>query len=153
MDHIKEARNLFCSGYNCAQAVFAAFRDVTGMDKAEALRLSSSFGGGMGRLRETCGAVTGMFMVAGALWGYDSVENKNVITDHYARIQDLAAQFKEEYGTICCRELLAGIRTSAGARPTARDEEFYKTRPCLCFVEYGAKLLDQMIDQQKDGCK
>ncbi len=146
MDHCKEARELFCSGYNCAQAVFVAFRDVTGMDKEEALRLSSSFGGGMGRLRETCGAVTGMFMVAGALWGYDNVEDKSVITDHYARIQDLAAQFKEKYGTICCRELLEGIQTSPGAKPTARDNKFYKDRPCAAFVQYAAGLLDCMIE-------
>ncbi|MBR5783098.1 MAG: C_GCAxxG_C_C family protein [Clostridia bacterium] len=149
MDHKMRARELFCSGYNCAQAVFTAFADVTGMEEKEALRLSSSFGGGMGRLRETCGAVTGMFMVAGALWGYDDVSDPSVITDHYARIQDMAAKFKEKYNTICCRQLLEGLETTTGPVPTPRDAEFYKKRPCLIFVEYAAEILDQMIAEKK----
>ena len=147
MNHILEARELFCSGYNCAQAVFTAFRDVMGLDKETCLKLSSSFGGGMGRMRETCGAVTGMFLVAGYLWGYSDIGDKSVITEHYARIQKLAADFKDKFGTICCRELLAGIKTTPGAKPTPRDEKFYKERPCTVFVEYAAELLEKMITE------
>lgn len=150
MDHKKEARELFCGGYNCAQAVFTAFRDVTGLEKEAALRLSSSFGGGMGRLRETCGAVTGMFMVAGILWGYDNISDKSVIKEHYARIQRLAAAFKEKHQTLCCRELLAGIETTPGTTPTTRDKEFYKERPCLKFVEDAVAILEQMIAAEKN---
>lgn len=145
MDHKKEAVELFCSGYNCAQAVFTAFRDVMGLDKDTCLRLSSSFGGGMGRMRKTCGAVTGMFMVAGFLWGYDDVSDKSVITDHYALVQQLAAEFKAKHQTISCKELLAGISTDPGAKPTPRNNEFYKTRPCAMFVEDAAEIIDQLL--------
>ncbi len=148
VDHKLRARELFCSGYNCAQAVFTAFTDVTGMEEKEALRLSSSFGGGMGRLRETCGAVTGMFMVIGALQGYDDVSDASVITDHYARVQDLAARFKARYDTICCRELLEGLETTPGPVPTTRDAEFYLKRPCLIYVEAAAEILDEFLAEK-----
>ena len=148
VDHKQKARELFCSGYNCAQAVFTAFADVTGMDEKEALRLSSSFGGGMGRLRETCGAVTGMFMVIGVLKGYDEIGDTSVIADHYARVQNLAARFKTKFDTICCRELLQGLQTTSGVVPTTRDAEFYKKRPCLIYVEAAAEILDEFLAEE-----
>ncbi len=148
MDHKTEARELFCAGYNCAQAVFTAFRDVMDLDKDVCLRLSSSFGGGMGRMRETCGAVTGMFMVAGYLWGYDDVTDESVITDHYALVQQLAAKFKEKHQTICCRELLESLSLTPGPAPTPRDAEFYKKRPCLLYVESAAEILENMISEK-----
>ena len=102
MTHQEKARQNFLNGYNCAQAVFCAFCDVTGMDEREALRLSSSFGGGMGRLREVCGAVSGMFMAAGLLYGYDDLEDKSLKAAHYARIQDLAARFSSQKKSLIC---------------------------------------------------
>ena len=89
MNHAQKARDLFLSGCSCSQAVFAAFADDFGMDQDTALRLASSFGGGMGGMRETCGAVSGMLMVAGLKWGYSEVGNLEKKTAHYARVRSL----------------------------------------------------------------
>ena len=148
--HEQKARQLFVEGYNCSQAVFAAFCDVTGMSESQALKLSSSFGGGMGRMREVCGACTGMFAVAGLLWGYESPEDDNAKKEHYALIQKLAEKFKETHGgTIVCRELLKGIAAGTTPMPTKRDSEFYKVRPCVAFVETAARLLDEEIKSRE----
>ena len=96
--HEAEASALFCQGCNCAQAVFTAFCDVTGMDRQTALRLSSSFGAGMGRLRQTCGAVSAMCMVAGMLYGFGEHCDTAEKARHYARIQALAGAFQEQFG-------------------------------------------------------
>lgn len=143
--HEQRAEALFRQGYNCAQAVFAAFSDVTGIPEAEALRLSSSFGGGMGRLREVCGAVSGMFLAVGALYGYDEPTPPKR-AEHYARIQALAAQFQAQYGSIVCRELLHG-QAAAGGAPAARTEEFYRKRPCLSLVRGAAAMLDDYLEK------
>ena len=94
MNHQQIAGDLFLQGYNCAQAVFLAFADVTGFDKETALKLSSSFGAGMGCLREVCGAVSGAFMVAGLLWGYDELNDARK-KEHYALVQEIARRFEE----------------------------------------------------------
>ena len=104
MDHREKAAELFVNGCNCAQAVAVAFCDVTGMDPRAAAKLSSSFGGGMGRMREVCGAVSGMLMVAGLLYGYDDPGENDVNKKaHYRLVQTLAGQFREEIGSIICR--------------------------------------------------
>ena len=90
------AREAFKEGYNCAQCMAIAFADVLGMDETTAKRLTSSFGGGMGRMREVCGAVSGMFMVAGVLWGYDDPKDTAGKKETYALIQELAKKYKEE---------------------------------------------------------
>lgn len=154
--HIEEARALFLEGYNCAQAVFAAFCDVTGMERETALRLSSSFGGGMGRMREVCGAVSGMFMVAGILYGYTETASDKEKAAHYALIQSLSEKFKERVGngSIICRELLRTLSAEKKAastdptKPTPRNEAFYRARPCLRFVECAAELLDELIAER-----
>ena len=102
----EEAEALFVDGCNCAQAVLCAFEEETGLDHKTAMMLSSSFGGGMGRMREVCGAVSGMFMVAGLLYGYDENSPQEAKAEHYALIRDLAEQFKEKTGSILCRDLL-----------------------------------------------
>lgn len=144
MNHTTEAERLFLEGYNCAQAVFAAFRDMTGMELDAALRLASPFGGGMGKLRQTCGAVTGAFMVIGVLWGYDTtgIPEKTAL---YTRVQQIAQQFEEQYRTINCTELLKGLKIDTLPVPEARTPEYYAKRPCLRFVHTAAALLDQMI--------
>jgi len=96
INHAEKAKQLFLEGYNCSQAVFSAFCDVTGIDFQTALKISSSFGGGMGRMREVCGAVSGMFMVAGILYGYDAPKDNISKTEHYKRIQKLAEDFKKD---------------------------------------------------------
>ena len=94
MDHREKAAELFVNGSNCAQAVAVAFCDVTGMEPELAAKLSSSFGGGMGRMREVCGAVSGMLMVLGALYGYDDPGEKDRAKKaHYAMVQELAGKF------------------------------------------------------------
>ena len=156
MGHKELARDLFVEGYNCAQAVFVAFCDVTGLSRDYALRLSSSFGGGMGRLREVCGAVSGMFMVAGILYGYTSPTDDGQKKGHYALIQSLAAKFKERtHGdSIICRELLCALSaekkaaSDTASTPTPRNDEFYKARPCLRFVECAAEILDELIAEK-----
>lgn len=144
-DHSEKAYRLFAEGRSCAQAVFAAFTDVTGLDEELALRLSSSFGGGMGRMREVCGACSSMFMVAGILYGYTSVNRTDEKADHYRRIQYLAEQFRSEHETIICRDLLKGLNVTSAPEPEERTQEYYKVRPCLRFVRTAAEILDRYI--------
>ena len=129
------ARQAFKEGYNCSQAMVAAFSDLMGMDKKTALRLASSFGGGMGRMREVCGAVTGMFMVVGILYGYDDAKDYEGKKDTYALVQELANQFKAETGSIICRELLGLDGKDNSPVPSKRTEEYYKKRTCGFHVE------------------
>ena len=147
MTHQEKARQNFLNGYNCAQAVFCAFCDVTGMDEREALWLSSSFGGGMGRLREVCGAVSGMFMAAGLLYGYDDLEDKSLKAAHYARIQELAARFSSQEKSLICRELLGLTETHSAPEPSDRTQEYYQSRPCPRIVETAARILDKYIEE------
>lgn len=144
-NHAEKACRLFMEGRNCSQAVFAAFSDITGIDEGLALRLSSSFGGGMGRMREVCGAVSGMFMVAGVLYGYSSADDDAEKAEHYRRIQLLAEKFKEKYNTINCGELLKNLKVNTNPVPEKRTEEYYKARPCIRFVETAAEILDEYI--------
>ena len=144
-DHAEEACRLFAEGLNCAQSVFVAFSDVTGMDRELALRLSSSFGGGMGRMREVCGTCSAMFMVAGILYGTGESFTHEEKTAHYKRIQELASRFREKHGTIICRDLLTGLKVTKGAEPERRTEEYYKVRPCIQFVRTAAEILDNYI--------
>ncbi len=142
MDHSQRAGDLFRQGYNCAQASFAAFSDLTGLSEAEALRLASGLGGGMGRMREVCGALSGIFLAAGYLYGYDTpVDEKKAAL--YRRIQDLAGAFRSEFGSILCRELLD--HPDSTPSPTPRTAGFYASRPCQRFIEAAAALLDDSI--------
>ena len=144
MDHTYKAAELFMHNCNCAQAVTVAFCDVTGMDETFAARLSSPFGGGMGRMREVCGAVSGMLMVLGQLYGYtDPGEEDCRKAAHYALVQELAEKFRAEAGSILCRELLDN--PPSDPNPTPRTEEFYQTRPCARMVMIAAKILDDYI--------
>ena len=143
MNHAEKARDLFLSGCSCSQAVVGAFADDLGLEQETALRLASSFGGGMGGMRETCGAVTGMLMVAGLKWGYSETGNLEKKTAHYARVRSLIEQFKSEHTSIVCRELLAHL-SELKKDPSARTPEYYKARPCARFVETAAALLDEM---------
>jgi C_GCAxxG_C_C family probable redox protein len=144
-----KAEELFSEGYNCAQAVFLSFCDELDIDSATALKISSSFGGGMGRLREVCGAVSGMFMAAGMLFGYDNPEAGAEKSEHYARLQALAARFRETNGSIICRELLSPDQVGSGHVPEARTETYYKKRPCKLLVGDAAEILQEYIDSQK----
>lgn len=149
MKHSQIAGELFKEGYNCAQAVFGAYCDVTNMDRETAFKLSSSFGGGMGRLREVCGACSGIFMVAGLVFGYNDPKDDELKKEHYALIQEIAKRFKEKNGTIICRELVEALAKDTLPTPTPRTEEFYKVRPCQRFVMDACDILDEIIAEKK----
>ncbi|TCL55022.1 C_GCAxxG_C_C family probable redox protein [Kineothrix alysoides] len=148
--HSQLAMEYFKEGYNCSQSVFLAFSDCYDMDKKAILKISSSFGGGMGRLREVCGAVTGMFMAAGMLYGYTDPKDQKVKAEHYERIQLLAKEFEEKNHSIVCRELLGLGAGKDKPVPEARTAEYYKKRPCVELVGIAAEILDGYREKQ-DG--
>lgn len=125
------AKDYFSKGYNCSQAVVLAFSDILDTDDDTLAKISSSFGGGMGRLREVCGAVTGMFMVLGLLYGYEGPDSTVSKPEHYAKIQEVAKRFKEKTGSIICRDLTDGT----------------KKIPCIELVGIAAEILDDFISE------
>ncbi len=145
-----KAVKLFREGYNCSQAVSAAFCDITGMDEDTALKTASSFGGGMGRLREVCGAVTGMFMAAGMLYGYSDPSDKAAKDRHYRLIRMLAERFRRENGSVVCRELLSLPSGASSPVSEERTQEYYKKRPCTELVRCAAEILDDYIEKEKN---
>ncbi len=147
----------FKQGYNCTQSVFLAYAEDFGLDEELALRVSASFGGGMGRLREVCGAVSGMFLVAGLLTGNVDPKDFEGKKRNYQMVQDMAEAYKQknERHSIICRELL-GLDTDqptvsaaalTGAVPEARTPEYYKKRPCLELIGDACDIIDSFINQ------
>ena len=146
MDHSIKAGELFLTGANCSQAVVLAYEDLTGLDRETALKISSAFGGGIGRMREVCGAVSGMFMVLGLLYGYTEPGEKDCNKKAlYQDVQKLADQFREQVGSIICRDILKN--PPSDPNPTPRTEEFYKQRPCTRMVMVAAKILEDYIQE------
>lgn len=143
MDHKELAGQLFLDGYNCAQSVMVAFADVTGLEKDAAARMASAFGGGMGRMREVCGAVSGMLMVTSLLYGYEDPKDTAGKRDLYKLVQELAGKFREQTGSIVCRDLLKN--PPADPNPSPRTAEYYKVRPCARMVMLAAEILDAYI--------
>ena len=143
MEHGMKAAELFVQGFNCAQAVAVAFCDVTGLDEKFSARMVSSFGGGMGRLREVCGAVSGMFFVLGYLYGYDTPGDDELKKALYVQVQELAGKFRERCGHIVCREILKNPPTDP--TPSPRTAEYYAQRPCARMVKKAADLMDAFI--------
>lgn len=144
MSRGQKAEEFFKNGYNCAQAVVMAFADVIGGDTQAYLRLSSSFGGGIGRLREVCGAFSGSCMVAGLLRGYDN-ENGVDKGSHYALIQRLALKNKLQNGSIICKELLGATVNLSSADPSVRTAEYVKKRPCAELCRIAADILAEEL--------
>lgn len=142
----EQAKENFREGYNCCQAVVLAFSQELGIDKITLAKLGSSFGGGMGKLREVCGGVSGMFMVAGMLLGYSDPCAQSEKAEHYKLIQELAAKFKQEYGSIICRDLI--IESATGSHiPAERTEEYYKKRPCGEYVGFCARIIAELLSK------
>lgn len=146
--HAQEAAGLFERGYNCSQSVFGAFAEECGVEFDTAMRLSSSFGGGMGRLREVCGALTGAFMVLGLTHGYSDPDDRDAKAAHYERIQNFARLFEARFGTYLCRDLLELDLKNDVPMPEARTLQYYLERPCALFVAYAAALLERELDNQ-----
>lgn len=144
MTRAEHAAELFASGYNCAQAVALAFCDLTGFSKEQTAKMLAAFGGGFGRLREVCGAVSGMTFVYGCLYGYEA-PNPEAQMKVYETEQALAAQFKEKAGSIVCREILKN--PPSDPVPSPRTEEYYASRPCVRMVYTAANILESYITQ------
>lgn len=140
----EKARELFLQGYNCSQSVFCAFAEDYGMSHETALKVSASFGGGIGRMRETCGALCGAAMVIGMEKGQTEPGDNQSKQANYKAVQELAEKFKELNGSIKCSELLQ-LRKDAKitSAPDERTAEYYKTRPCLRMVESAVMLLEE----------
>ena len=145
MKYSEKAIENFKKGYNCAQSVFLAFAPEFGFDKETALKLSSSFGAGMGRLREVCGAVSSMFAIAGLKYGYTSPCDDESKTKHYELIQKLAEIFKAEHKTIICRELLGLPEGADSPTPSKRTEEYYQERPCEFFIRTASEIIEKEL--------
>ena len=127
----QRATDLFRQGYNCSQAVFASCADLYGItDESLALRLSASFGGGMGRMRMVCGAASGMFMLAGLQNGSSTPHDNPGKMANYAFVQQLAGEFKARYGSLICAELLGLAPKPQDPKPEERTQQYYEKRPC-----------------------
>ncbi len=148
-DRIEKAYALFMKGYNCAQSVTAAFADLYGLTEEQALLASASFGGGMGRMRLTCGTVTGMFLLAGLESGTTNPDDRELKARNYAMVRELAERFKAENGSIVCSELLQMGNKTESAMPSERTAAYYKKRPCPELVRCAARIYAQMLEEKK----
>lgn len=142
------AVELFKKGYNCAQSVFVAYADRYGMDMEMALKVSGSFGGGMGRMREVCGCVSGMFMVAGMETAQTKEHDSKAKAHNYEIVQKMAESFKEKSGgSIICRELLGLEKPEGTYIPDKRTDEYYKKRPCIMMIQNACDIIDEFFDE------
>lgn len=138
---VEKAKTLFHQGFNCSQAVFAACADIYGIeDETLALRLAASFGGGIGRMRQTCGAACGMFMLAGLENGSAIEGDAEGKKQNYALVQSLAEKFKQENGSLICSELLGIAPKPQEPTPEARTEAYYQKRPCVEMVASAVRI-------------
>ncbi|MBQ7878310.1 MAG: C_GCAxxG_C_C family protein [Bacteroidaceae bacterium] len=138
-ERIELAVSLFKEGYNCSQSVVAAFADMYGFTREQALKMAASFGGGIGRMRQTCGAACGLFMIAGLETGCTEGRNSEGKEANYKLVQKLAAEFEKRNGSLICGELLGLVKNSpTPPTPEARTAEYYKKRPCVKMVEEAA---------------
>ena len=145
MSRSDRAEELFRKGYNCSQSVFAAFADVLGMSVEEAAKIASPFGAGFGKLREVCGAVSGMTLAAGYLKGYDDPADYEGKKELYRLIQKMCAEFEERKGTIICWELLGLQKGEDAAEPSVRTEEYYQSRPCIGACRTAAEIAEKYL--------
>lgn len=149
MNEIERAGELFLEGFNCAQSVFTAFCHRFGMDEETAKRVSAGLGGGVGRMREVCGAVSGAAMVLGSVVSAVSGDDQENKAKNYELVREFAERFKKRHGgTVICRELLElDIPMESSAKPERRTAEYYKDRPCLKIVEDAAEILLEIIKE------
>lgn len=147
---VERAKTLFRQGFNCSQSVFAACADLYGIeDQALALRLSASFGGGIGRMRQTCGAACGMFMLAGLENGSAVEGDAEGKKQNYALVQELAFKFKSENGSLICSELLGIAPKPQEPTPEARTDSYYQKRPCVEMVASAVRIFLTHLDTNK----
>lgn len=147
-DRAEKAVEYFKCGYNCSQSVVAAFADMYGFTEEQALRMSASFGGGIGRMRQTCGAACGMFLLAGLEKGATDGKDREGKATNYALVQQLAEEFKKRNGSIICAELLGLKKPEGSTIPEARTEQYYAKRPCARMVEEAAKIWIEYLEKE-----
>ncbi len=145
MNKADSAEELFRMGYNCSQSVYAAFAEDLGMSVEEAAKRASPFGAGFGKLREVCGAVSGMVLVLGDLCGYQDPTDAAGKQALYARVQRLCGSFEKSEGSLICRELLGLAKGEDLAEPAVRTEEYYQSRPCVGACRRAAELLESYL--------
>ena len=144
-ERVMRARNFFVSGYNCAQAVALAYEDIVELDAQTIAKFTASFGGGLSRLREVCGAVSGMAFVAGALIPANDPLNLTAKHENYALMQHFAEEFRKENGSIICRELLGLTQPKDDPKPSERTTEYYHKRPCVEYVATAARIIGEYL--------
>lgn len=142
---VEEAVRLFESGFNCCQSVFAAYADLFGMEKEEALKLASPMGAGMGRMREVCGTVSAMALLSGLADGNSDPGDEAKKTLVYQRVRDMSDEFAAANGSIICRELLGILGREKSASPSLRTQEYYAVRPCVKFVRCAAEIVEKTL--------
>ena len=148
-ERIEMAVTLFKEGFNCSQSVVAAFADKYGFTREQALRMSASFGGGIGRMRETCGAACGLFMLAGLETGATDGANHEGKAANYKLVQELAEEFKQRNGALRCADLLGlSKKEPVVSTPEARTNQYYAKRPCVKMVEEAARIWCEYLEKQ-----
>ena len=146
---IEMAVSLFKEGFNCSQSVVAAFADKYGFTREQALKMSASFGGGIGRMRETCGAACGLFMLAGLETGATEGADRDGKAANYALVQELAEEFKQRNGALRCADLLGlSKKEPVVSTPEARTDQYYAKRPCVKMVEEAARIWCEYLQKQ-----
>ena len=148
-ERAERAKAFFNDGYNCAQSVAMAYADITSLDEKMVATITASFGGGMGRLREVCGAVSGMTMVAGFLSPCPTADDPAAKKANYALVQHFAEKFRAMNGAIVCRTLLGLDHTKDEPTPSPRTAEYYKKRPCAELVGDAARVIAEYLLENK----
>lgn len=142
---VEEAVKTFETGYNCAQSIFATYADVYGIDSETALKLSSPLGAGIGRMREVCGVVSAMALLAGLKQGNTDPQNEAGKTEIYELVRKMSDKFKAEKGSIICKDLLGISEREPSAIPQKRTRNYYENRPCSQLVACAAKIVEEML--------
>ena len=141
----EQAVNNFKSGYNCAQAVYMAYADLFGMEPKTAAVIAAPMGAGIGRMREVCGTVSGAALVAGLAFPCDNPHDLDSKTRCYALVQQVAERFRQENGSIICRELLGIAPIKESPVPSPRTDSYYKKRPCVELVRMSATFIGEAL--------
>lgn len=142
-----QVQALFESGYNCAQSVFAAYCDLFGISRETGLKLSCSLGGGYARMREMCGAVSGMALICGLACGNTDPSDQTAKTENYTKMREMIERFREENGSYLCRELLGVESAEASASPSPRTKEYYASRPCSQLVRSAGRIIEETFPE------
>lgn len=145
---VEEAVSLFESGYNCCQSVFTAYAGLYGMDKGEGLMMTSTMGGGVGRMREVCGAVSAMALLYGLIDGNEDPKDQAKKEAVYQRVRDMSDEFARRNGSIICKELLGIAEREESAAPDIRTEEYYAKRPCTQLVRCAAEIIESNLGEE-----